>query len=141
MACPFFAPIERANDLALPHPARLPLGAAWRGTCAVPGCGDVTPTAEELEGCNLGYAKKCSRLPAQRAHDAVRFGVANDSGERVSVQFVFEVDYRPAGQGLLDLNGPPPPAGFCFPVGIYPPGTIVDADIRYNTFGTFETKA
>ena len=91
MACPFFAPIERANDLALPHPARLPLGAAWRGTCAVPGCGDVTPTAEELEGCNLGY-------------DAVRFGVANDSGERVSVQFVFEVDYRPAGQGLLQYD-------------------------------------
>ncbi len=104
MACPFFVPTERADDLALPHPGRLPLGAAWRGTCAVPGCCDVKLTSEELEGCNLGYAKKCSRLPAQRAHDAVRFGVANHSGERVSVQFVFEVDYRPAGHGLLQYD-------------------------------------
>jgi len=64
----------------------------------------VKPTSGELEGCNLGYAKRCSRLPAQRAHDAVRFGVANDSGERVSVQFVFEVDYRPAGHGLLQYD-------------------------------------
>ncbi len=45
----------------------------------------------------------------------------------------------PAGQGLLDLNGNPPPAGYCFPVGTYPAGTIVDADVEYNTFGTNET--
>src|SRR5260370_11003100 len=37
LACPFFIPTERADDLALPHPARLPLGAAWRGTCAAAG--------------------------------------------------------------------------------------------------------
>ncbi|HKY31505.1 MAG TPA: matrixin family metalloprotease [Candidatus Polarisedimenticolia bacterium] len=44
----------------------------------------------------------------------------------------------PAGQGILDANGPQPPAGFCFPVGTYPAGTTIDADIRFNTFGTFE---
>ncbi|MGH9868615.1 MAG: matrixin family metalloprotease [Candidatus Polarisedimenticolia bacterium] len=44
----------------------------------------------------------------------------------------------PAGQGILDINGPSPPAGYCFPVGNYPPGTIIDADIRYNTFSTHE---
>lgn len=37
----------------------------------------------------------------------------------------------PPGKGLL-------PAGFCFPIGIYPAGTIIDADIRFNSFGTRE---
>jgi hypothetical protein len=37
----------------------------------------------------------------------------------------------PAGKGKV--------AGlFCFPVGSYPAGTTIDADIRYNTFGTSE---
>src|SRR5882724_8470908 len=44
----------------------------------------------------------------------------------------------PAGQGILDLNGAAAPPPFCFPVGTYPPGTTVDADIRYNTFSTSE---
>jgi hypothetical protein len=104
LACPFFVPIERADDLAFPHPVRLPLGAAWRGSCSAPGCGHATPTPQELEGCNLGYAKSCSRLPKQRECDAVRFAVLNDSGGQVSVQFVFEAEYRPAGQGLLQYD-------------------------------------
>ena len=37
MACPFFSPIEPAENIALPYPARLPLGAAWRGACQSPG--------------------------------------------------------------------------------------------------------
>jgi hypothetical protein len=44
----------------------------------------------------------------------------------------------PAGQGILDANGNPPPAGFCFPVGTYPAGTIIDGDIQFNTFSTSE---
>lgn len=44
----------------------------------------------------------------------------------------------PAGQGIMDLNGASPPAPFCFPAGTYPPGTMIDADIRFNTFGTSE---
>ena len=104
MACPFFVPIERAGDLALPQPARLPLGAAWRGTCAAPGHEREVPGNQELEGCNLGYAKSCSRLPERRACDAVRFGVVNDSGERILLQFVFETAYRPAGQGVLEYD-------------------------------------
>ncbi|HXI03823.1 MAG TPA: matrixin family metalloprotease, partial [Candidatus Saccharimonadales bacterium] len=44
----------------------------------------------------------------------------------------------PSGQGLLDLNGPPNPPGFCFPVGTYPAGTIVDSDVEYNTYSTNE---
>jgi len=62
------------------------------------------PTPQELEGCNLGHAKSCSRLPKERNCDAVLFAVVNDSGEQVSVQFVLESGYRPAGQGLLQYD-------------------------------------
>jgi len=109
LACPFFVPTERADDLALPHPARLPLGAAWRGLCAAPGHEQAIPSHDELNGCNLGYARSCSRLPQMRKCDAVRFVVTNDSGEQISLQFVLEAEYRPAGQGVLEydvrLNG------------------------------------
>ena len=104
MACPFFVPTHRADDLALPHPARLPLGAAWRGTCASPGHEQATPTDRRLESCNMGYAKSCPRLPKDRACDAVRFAVANDSGESISLHFVFELDHLPAGYGLLKYD-------------------------------------
>jgi hypothetical protein len=104
LACPFFVPTERADDLALPHRARLPLGAAWRGLCSAPGHEHEAPSNCELEACNLGYAKACQRLPRERSRDAVRFAVANDSGERISVQFVFEAEYRPAGHGVLEYD-------------------------------------
>jgi hypothetical protein len=104
LACPFFAPTNRANDIALPHPARLPLGAAWRGRCAAPGHEQATPSDVELGSCNLGYAKSCPRLPKIRAFDAVRFVVANDSGTRISLQFVFETGHLPAGNGLLEYD-------------------------------------
>jgi hypothetical protein len=103
LACPFFVPTHRADDLVLPHSARLPLGAGWRGTCAA-GHEQAIPSNVELEACNLGYAKSCSRLPKVRACDAVRFGVANHSGARISLKFVFETDYLPAGHGLLEYD-------------------------------------
>jgi hypothetical protein len=101
LACPFFIPTHRADDLALPHPARLPLGAAWRGSCAAPGHEKVTPTDRELESCNLGYAKFCPRLPKERACDAIRFAVASDLGGMISLHFVLESDHLPTGHGLL----------------------------------------
>ena len=113
MACPFFMPTERADDLALPHPARLPLGAAWRGRCTAPGHDQAIPTPDELNGCNLGYAKSCSRLPEHRKCDAVRVGVLKESGTLISLQLIFESGYRPAGQELLEYDratgGPPVP--------------------------------
>jgi len=42
----------------------------------------------------------------------------------------------PAGQGPIDPPGATPP--YCFPVGTYPAGTIIDGDIEYNTFSTLE---
>ena len=104
MACPFFIPTARADDLALPHPARLPLGAAWRGTCASLGHESAVLNNRELESCNLGYAKSCPRLPRERACDAVRFAVARESGESVSLHFVLESDHLPAGNGLLEYD-------------------------------------
>jgi hypothetical protein len=104
LACPFFAPTERADDLALPHPARLPLGAAWRGTCASLGHESAVLNNQELESCNLGYAKSCPRLPKERACDAVRFAVAKEFGERISLHFVLESDHLPAGNGVLEYD-------------------------------------
>ena len=115
LACPFFVPTERADDLALPHPARLPLGAAWRGLCAAAGHEREVPDNRELEGCNLGYATSCSRLPEDRKCDAVRLGVVKESGILISLQLVYESRYRPAGHESLEYDkrtgGPPVPRG------------------------------
>ena len=104
MACPFFIPTERADDLALPHPARLPLAAAWRGTCSAVGHESAVLNNRELESCNLGYAKSCPRLPEERACDAIRFAIAKESGERISLHFVLESDHLPTGHGLLEYD-------------------------------------
>jgi len=104
LACPFFIPIERANDLGFPHAARLPLGASWRGLCGAPGHEQATPSSRELESCNLGYAKSCARLPRDRACDAVRFAVAKESELRVSLQLVLETSYLPAGSCVLEYD-------------------------------------
>ena len=104
MACPFFIPIERADDLGFPHAARLPLGAPWRGRCGAPGHEQITPGPQELESCNLGYAKSCARLPRDRACDAVRFAVAKESERRVSLQMVLETSHLPAGNCVLEYD-------------------------------------
>lgn len=104
MACPFFVPIERANDLGFPHAARLPLGAPWRGLCGAPGHEQMTPSPHELESCNLGYANSCVRLPRNRACDAVRFAVAKESELRVSLQLVLETSHLPAGSAVLEYD-------------------------------------
>ena len=59
---------------------------------------------KELESCNLGYAKSCPRLPKERACDAVRFAIAQDSGDLIALQFVLESDHRPAGHGVLHFD-------------------------------------
>jgi hypothetical protein len=104
LACPFFIPIERANDLGFPHAGRLPLGAPWRGLCGAPGHEQTTPGPQELESCNLGYAKSCARLPRDRACDAVRFAVAKESELRVSLQLVLETSHLPAGSSVLEYD-------------------------------------
>jgi hypothetical protein len=104
LACPFFLPTERADDIAFPHPARLPLGSSWRGSCLAPSHEHSTLNSLELESCNLGYAKSCPRLPKDRVCDAVRFAVVNESRESISLQFVLEKAYLPTSHGMLTYD-------------------------------------
>jgi len=99
VACPFFMPDERF-DADWPFPHRLPLGAGWSGTCAA--SGNVRPSDQELKsGCNLGYATGCSRLPKERAADAVRFALGEERDGLVHIRFAYERDFLPASHGEL----------------------------------------
>lgn len=101
MACPFFLPEQRIES-DWPFPQRLPLGAGWSGRCTAPGQEGVRPCEDELKsGCNLGYAKKCSRLPAQRHADAVRFALGEESAGVLHLRFACELAYLPASAGEL----------------------------------------
>ncbi len=101
MACPFFMP-EQRFDFDWLFPQRLPLGAGWTGTCTAPGHEGSRPGEEELRSaCNIGYAKACSRLPADRSADAVRFAIGEKSDGIVRVLFACERAFLPAGHGVL----------------------------------------
>ncbi len=105
MACPFFMPTGKLDDGGWLHPSRLPLGSGWRGQCTAPGHEGAEPTTEELrEGCNLGYAATCWRLPKERTCDAVRFSVARDCGAQLLLWFVCESAHQPAGHGTLEYD-------------------------------------
>lgn len=105
MACPFFMPTEKMGDGLWLHPSRLPLGAGWRGCCSVPGEEAAELTDRELaEGCNLGYASCCARLPQERSCDAVRFSVARDRGSYVALWFVCESAHHPVDHGILEYE-------------------------------------
>jgi hypothetical protein len=101
VACPYFLPLERFES-TWPFPQRLPLGAGWSGTCTAPGHDGARPTNEELtSGCNLGYAKGCARLPADRHADAVRFALGEERDGVLHVLYVCERSYLPASHGEL----------------------------------------
>lgn len=101
VACPYFMPLERF-DSTWAFPQRLPLGAGWSGTCTAPGHDGVSPTADELtSGCNIGYAKSCGRLPAERHADAVRFAMGEERNGLLHVLYVCERAYLPASYGEL----------------------------------------
>jgi hypothetical protein len=104
LSCPFFSPSERAENIALPHPARLPLGAAWRGACTSPGSELIQLGEVELESCNMGYAHACPRLPQVRTADAVRFGVSKESPDRLLIYFVLEAKHLPVEHGRLEYD-------------------------------------
>jgi hypothetical protein len=105
VACPFFMPTNKLENGGWLHPSRLPLGAGWSGHCCAPGHEGAEPTGEELrELCNMGYAAGCSRLPRQRAYDAIRFSIARDCGTRLQLWFICESGHRPAGHGMLGYD-------------------------------------
>jgi len=101
VACPYFMP-ERRFESDWPFPRRLSLGAGWAGTCTAPGHEGAQPNDDELKsGCNLGYAKGCGRLPADRSADAVRFALGEERDGILHVLFACERAYLPAGHGEL----------------------------------------
>jgi len=58
LACPYFVPREIVYDLSWPHPARLPLGAGWTGTCCAANHksangADVSTVADSIITANI----------------------------------------------------------------------------------------
>lgn len=105
MACPYFFPTEKSWSIAWPFPRRLPLGAGFCGTCRA-GSEPQTPSDDQLRDfCNLGYAAKCSRLPAERPADCVRFAVARQQGDRITLSYVYEREHTPVEHGELEYDG------------------------------------
>ena len=105
MACPFFMPTQKFDGGTWVHPSRLPLGFGWRGMCTASGAEEIVPTDDQLrDSCNLGYARNCPYLPAERAWDAVRFAVARDCDTRIVLSYVCEAGHRPAEHGVLEYE-------------------------------------
>lgn len=105
LACPFFMPTRRMEAGMWLHPGRLPLGSGFEGFCTAPGHEGVEPVVSELqEFCNLGYAQGCSRLPAERGCDAVRFAPASAQGEKIRLRYVCERGHRPHQHGTLEYD-------------------------------------
>jgi hypothetical protein len=116
LACPYFMPVERFENGAWQHPARLPLGGGWRGHCTAPGHNGESPSQSTQESfCNLGYASSCGWAPAYRVWDAVRFAVCAPArrdggagavvlGRTLHLRYVCEKDHRPVESGDLEFD-------------------------------------
>lgn len=103
MPCPYFYPTTRLEDIAWATAPRLPLGGAYRGECRATDAVFQPDETRTRESCNVGYARgRCDRFPEEARADAVRFHVAEDSGERIRVQYIFERDCWPGEHGVLD---------------------------------------
>ena len=102
MACPFLCR-KRRFDADWPFPQTASLGRGMGGNVyMLRDMKERSPNDEDLKsGCNLGYAKTCSRLPADRAADAVRFALGEERDGILHVLFVCELAYLPAGNGEL----------------------------------------
>lgn len=108
MACPYFVPSEIVYDISWPHPARLPLGAGWKGSC----CASTEPVSEAAtldvallrDKCNLGYATGCPHLPPARDWDAIRFSVASSTTDQITVCYICEFAHAPKAHGTLTYN-------------------------------------
>lgn len=119
MACPYFVPREIVYDIAWPHPARLPLGAGWTGTCcarrelahdeSAPGS-TADPASMPVDAalirdfCNIGYATACPHLPSLRDWDAVRFSVASTTPTQITLCYVCEFAHAPKAHGMLTYD-------------------------------------
>jgi hypothetical protein len=67
-----------------------------------PGHEGKPPSEDELKSsCNLGYAKRCGRLPVERHADAVRFALGEERNGTLRVLFICERAYLPVEHGEL----------------------------------------
>jgi hypothetical protein len=105
MACPYFMPTSRHDAELWMHRQRLSLGDGFAGTCTAPGRNGCAASDAELKDlCNLGYASACGHLPAHRLADAVRFAVACDSADTLTLQWSSERDHLPVAHGQLEYD-------------------------------------
>ena len=104
MACPFFFPTKRSFTIAWLFPNRLPLGAGFCGMCRTNGEEFAPYDATLRDFCNLGHASTCSRLPAERLADSVRFTVAQDEDNEILLDYVYDRAHAPAGHGTLKYD-------------------------------------
>jgi hypothetical protein len=105
MACPYFYPVARFESSPWSVPPRLPLGDAFSGECRAPGSNHQPDETRMREVCNLGYGRHgCDQFPETSPTDAIRFHVAQDSGELINIQYVFEKDCWPAERGVFDVS-------------------------------------
>jgi hypothetical protein len=103
VACPYFYPEQRHEAELWMHRGRLPLGDGFQGKCMAPGCGERTPSDEELKDfCNLGYASGCGHIPQEREADAVHFAACD--GKLVQVKFVTVREHAAARHGVLEFD-------------------------------------
>jgi hypothetical protein len=79
LACPYFVPREIVYDLSWPHPARLPLGAGWTGTCCAASyeftSGAVTPNMADSNIADSSIAD--SNLAESSIADSPTSGAAS----------------------------------------------------------------
>jgi hypothetical protein len=100
MACPFFYPVARFDTNPWSIPPRLPLGDAFSGECRAPENSTQPDEARMREVCNPGLGQHaCEQFPKNSAADAIRFHVAQDAGELIHIQYVFEKDCWPGEHG------------------------------------------
>jgi hypothetical protein len=105
VACPYFFPKEKCFTVGWAFPGRLPLGAGFSGTCCAVAKAEVAPDDNTLRDfCNLGHAHGCSRMPPQRRADSVRLAVAKDTGERIVLNYVYDLDHLPVEHGQLEYD-------------------------------------
>ena len=105
MACPYFYPVARFESSGWVVPPRLPLGDPYTGECRA---GDEVFQPDERRQrqiCNLGYGRsRCDHFPEQALTDAVRFHVAEDAGELIRIQYIFEKECWPQEHGVFECH-------------------------------------
>jgi len=105
MACPYFYPTALLEGVRWAAAPRLPLGDAYRGECRAECAAFQPDETRTRQSCNVGYARsRCERFPRDAQADAVRFHVAEDAGDRIRIQFIFEKDCWPGEHGVLEYS-------------------------------------